>query len=108
MHLDEPHVPTPPASYLGTVTLTVNDPDGTGEPSSPSGDPLVPASGVGIHVKIHLISADGLEVAGRSGDPDYMPADWQARAIALINELRAATAIVQGLDAAPPSASPSV
>ena len=105
MHLIDPYVPSPPASYLGTVALTLNDPDGTGEPSSPSDDPLVPASGVAVRAEIHLISADGLEVATHRGDPHYMPSDWQARAIALIQELRVATAEIQGLAAAPPDPS---
>jgi hypothetical protein len=102
MHLTDPYVPSPPASYLGTVTLTLNDPDGTGEPSSPSDDPLVPASGVAVHAEIHLISADGLEVATHRGDPHYMGQDWQDRAIALVQEFRIATAEIQGVAVAPP------
>ena len=59
--------------------------------------------GVAVRAEIHLIDANGLEVATHRGDPHYMPADWQERAIALIQELRVATAEIQGLAAAPPA-----
>jgi hypothetical protein len=42
------------------------------------------------------------EVAARTGDPHYMPEDWQDRAIALVQELRAATALIHDVSAAPP------
>lgn len=100
MHLIDPYVPKT-ASYLGMVTLTVDDYDGT-EQESPSDDHLAGHSGVSVRAEIRLISADGYQVATRKGDPHYMPEDWQNRAIALVQELRVATAEIQELEAAPP------
>jgi hypothetical protein len=89
MHLQDPYVATP-ADHLGHVTLTLVDVDGV-------------EANITVRADVRLMDAEWNQVAVRTGNPDYMPADWQARAVALIQELRAATAIVQGLDAAPPS-----
>ena len=89
MHLEDPYV-APTADHLGNVTFTLNDLDGT-EPN------------ITVRAEIRIMDADWNQVATRSGVPHYMPADWQARAIALIQEFRVATADLQGLAAAPPT-----
>ena len=88
MHLQDSYVATP-ADHVGHVTLTLNAPDGT-------------ESRITVRAEIRLMDADWNQVATRTGDPHYMPADWQARAIALIQEFRVATADLQELEAAPP------
>jgi hypothetical protein len=88
MHLDDPYVPTP-ADHLGNVTLTLVDVDGV-------------EANITVRADIRLMDAEWNQVAVRTGLPDYMPADWQTRAIVLIQELRAATAVVQEVDPAPP------
>jgi hypothetical protein len=88
MHLQDPYVATA-ADHLGYVTLKIDDPDGT-EPH------------ITVRAEIRLMDDDDNQVAVRTGLPDYMPADWQTRAIVLIQELRAATAVVQEVDPAPP------
>ena len=90
MHLEDPYVATP-ADHLGYVTLKIDDPDGT-EPH------------ITVRAEIRLMDDDGTQVAARKGDPHYMPSDWQERAIALIQELRAATALIHDVSAAPPPA----
>ena len=91
MHLQDPYV-TSPADHLGRVIVTIDDRDGT-EPN------------LEIRADIRLMDDAGHQVADRVGTPHYMPADWQARAMALIQEFRAATAEIQGLAAAPPDPS---
>ena len=97
MHLQDPYVASP-ATHLGYVTITIDDQDGT-EPH------------IGVRAEIRLMDADWNQVATRRGDPrHFMSEDWQARAIALTQELRVAIAEIQELDAAPPelaSTSPS-
>ena len=88
MHLQDPYVPTP-ADHLGNVTLTVVDIDGT-EPR------------ITVRAEIRLMNDDQNEVAARNGDPHYMPEDWQERATVLIQEFRAATALIHDVSAAPP------
>jgi len=88
MHLQDPYVATP-ADHLGYVTLNIDDPDGT-EPH------------ITVRAEIRLMNDDQNEVAARKGDPHYMPADWQERAISLIEEFRAATALIHDVSAAPP------
>ena len=89
MHLQDPYVPTP-ADHLGNVTLTVVDIDGT-EPS------------ITVRAEIRLMDVEWNQVATRTGDPrHYMPEDWQERAISLIEEFRAATALIHDVSAAPP------
>jgi hypothetical protein len=89
MHLQDPYVATP-ADHLGCATLTLVDVDGT-EPS------------ITVRAEIRLMDADWNQVATRTGDPrHYMPEDWQDRAIALVQELRAATALIHDVSAAPP------
>jgi hypothetical protein len=97
MHLQDPYV-SPTADHVGHVTLTLNAPDAT-------------ESRITVRAEIRLMDADWNQVATRTGDPrHFMSEDWQARAIALIQEFRVATAEIQELDAAPPelaSTSPS-
>jgi hypothetical protein len=88
MHLEDPYVPTP-ADHLGNVTLTLVDVDGV-------------EANITVRAEIRLMDAEWNQVATRTGDPHYMPEDWQNRAIALVQELRVATAEIQELDAAPP------
>ena len=89
MHLEDPYVPTP-ADHLGNVTLTLVDVDGV-------------EANITVRAEIRLMDAEWNQVATRTGDPrHYMPSDWQERAIALVQELRVATAEIQELDAAPP------
>ena len=88
MHLQDPYVP-PEADHLGYVTLTLDDQDGT-EPE------------ISVRAEIRIMDADWNHIATRRGDPHYMPEDWQERAIALIQELRAATALIHDVSAAPP------
>ena len=88
MHLQDPYVPTQ-ADHLGYLSLTIGDQDGTSER-------------VIIRAETRLMNSDQNEVAARSGEPDYMPADWYDRAIALVQELRTATAEIQGVAASPP------
>lgn len=88
MHLEDPYVPTP-ADHLGNVTLTLVDVDGV-------------EANITVRADIRLMDVEWNQVAVRTGLPDFMPADWQERAIALIQELRVATASLQGLTAAPP------
>jgi|TARA_R110002020_G_scaffold978_1_gene4758 hypothetical protein len=90
MHLQDPYVASP-ADHLGYVTITIDDQDGT-EPH------------IGVRAEIRLMDDDGTQVAARTGDPHYMPEDWQERAIALIQEFRAATALIHDVSAAPPPA----
>lgn len=103
MHLQDPYVAAA-ADHLGYVTMSISDHNGT-------------EARISVRAEIRLMDDDGNEVAARLGEPHYMPAEWQARAIALVQELRVATASLQGLTAAPPelastspsaSASPSV
>jgi len=89
MHLQDPYVPTP-ADHLGNVILTLVDVDGV-------------EANITVRAEIRLMDDEWNQVAVRTGLPDYMPADWQTRAIVLIQELRAATAVAQELDPAPPS-----
>jgi hypothetical protein len=86
MHLEDPYVPSP-ADHLGNVTLTLVDVDG---------------ENITVRAEIRIMDADWNKVATRTGNPHYMPADWQARAFALIQEFRVATAEIQGLAAEPP------
>ncbi|PCH83461.1 MAG: hypothetical protein COC02_04020 [Rhodospirillaceae bacterium] len=88
MHLEDPYVPAP-ADHLGNVTLTLVDVDGV-------------EANITVRAEIRLMDAEWNQVATRTGDPHYMPEDWQNRAIALVQELRVATAEIQELDAAPP------
>ena len=88
MSLQDPYVPTP-ADHLGNVTLTLVDVDGV-------------EANITVRADIRLMDAEWNQVAVRTGLPDFMPADWQTRAIVLIQELRAATAVVQEVDPAPP------
>jgi hypothetical protein len=88
MHLEDPYVPTP-ADHLGNVTLTLVDVDG---------------ENITVRAEIRIMDADWNKVATRTGAPHYMPSDWQERAIALIQELRAATALIHDVSAAPPPA----
>ena len=74
MHLQDPYV-SPTADHVGHVTLTLDAPDAT-------------ESRITVRAEIRLMDADWNQVATRTGDPHYMPADWQARAIALIQEFR--------------------
>jgi len=90
MHLQDPYVATS-ADHLGYVTMTIDDQDGT-EPH------------ITVRAEIRLMNDDQNEVAARTGDPHYMPEDWQERAIALIQEFRAATALIHDVSAAPPPA----
>jgi len=90
MHLQDPYVATS-ADHLGYVTMTIDDLDGT-EPR------------ITVRAEIRLMNDDQNEVAARTGDPHYMPQDWQERAIALIEEFRAATALIHDVSAAPPPA----
>jgi hypothetical protein len=90
MHLQDPYVATS-ADHLGYVTMTIDDLDGT-EPH------------ITVRAEIRLMNDDQNEVAARTGDPHYMPEDWQERAIALIQEFRAATALIHDVSAAPPPA----
>ena len=90
MHLQDPYVATS-ADHLGYVTMTIDDLDGT-EPR------------ITVRAEIRLMNDDQNEVAARTGDPHYMPQDWQERAIALIAEFRAATALIPDVSAAPPPA----
>ncbi len=89
MHLQDPYV-SRPADHLGRVTITIDDRDGT-EPNTE------------MRAEIRLMDAEGNQVADRSGQPDHMPAEWKARAIALLQEFRVATAEIHGIDAAPPA-----
>ena len=89
MHLQDPYVPTP-ADHLGNVTLTLVDVDGV-------------EANITVRADIRLMDTEWNQVAVRTGLPDYMPADWQTRAIVLIQELRAATAIAQEVEPAPPT-----
>jgi hypothetical protein len=88
MHLQDPYVASP-ADHLGYVTMTIDDQDGT-EPR------------ITVRAEIRLMDDNQNEVAARTGDPHYMPEDWQDRAIALVQELRAATALIHDVSAAPP------
>jgi len=88
MHLDDPYVPTA-ADHIGYLSLTIGDQDGT-------------APRITIRAETRLMNSDQNEVAARSGEPHYMDQDWHDRARALVQELRAATAEIQELDAAPP------
>ena len=88
MHLQDPYVPTP-ADHLGHVTLTVVDIDGA-------------EANITVRADVRLMDAEWNQVAVRTGLPDFMPADWQTRAIVLIQELRAATALIHDVSAAPP------
>jgi len=90
MHLQDPYVATP-ADHLGYVTMTIDDQDGT-EPH------------ITVRAEIRLMDADWNQVAVRTGLPDFMPADWQERATVLIEEFRAATALIHDVSAAPPPA----
>ena len=90
MHLQDPYVATS-ADHLGYVTMTIDDLDGT-EPR------------ITVRAEIRLMNDDQNEVAARTGDPHYMPQDWQERAIAWIEEFRAATALIHDVSAAPPPA----
>jgi hypothetical protein len=89
MHLQDPYVATS-ADHLGYVTMTIDDQDGT-EPR------------ITVRAEIRLMDDNQNEVAARTGDPHYMPEDWQDRAIALVQELRAATALIHDVSAAPQS-----
>ena len=89
MHLEDPYVPTP-ADHLGNVTLTVVDIDGA-------------EANITVRADVRLMDAEWNQVAVRTGLPDFMPADWKTRAIVLIQELRAATAVAHEVDPAPPS-----
>jgi hypothetical protein len=89
MHLQDPYVPTP-ADHLGHVTLTLVDVDGV-------------EANITVRAEIRLMDDDRNQVATRTGDPrHYMPADWQERATVLIQEFRAATALIHDVSAAPP------
>jgi len=90
MHLQDPYVPTP-ADHLGHVTLTLVDVDGV-------------EANITVRADVRLMDAEWNQVAVRTGLPDYMPADWQERATVLIQELRAATALIHDVSAAPPPA----
>jgi hypothetical protein len=90
MHLQDPYVATS-ADHLGYVTMTIDDQDGT-EPR------------ITVRAEIRLMNDDQNEVAARNGDPHYMPEDWQERATVLIQEFRAATALIHDVSAAPPPA----
>ena len=90
MHLQDPYVPTP-ADHLGNVTLTVVDIDGA-------------EANITVRADVRLMDAEWNQVAVRTGLPDFMPADWQTRAIVLIQEFRAATALIHDVSAAPPPA----
>ena len=90
MHLQDPYVATS-ADHLGYVTMTIDDLDGT-EPR------------ITVRAEIRLMNDDQNEVAARTGDPHYMPEDWQERATVLIQEFRAATALIHDVSAAPPPA----
>ena len=89
MHLEDPYV-APTADHIGHVSLRLDVHDGTD-------------AKITVRAEIRLMDADWNQVATRTGDPHYMPEEWQARAIALIQELRVATAEIQGLAAAPPT-----
>ena len=89
MHLQDPYVATP-ADHLGYVTMSIGDRNGT-------------EARITVRAEIRLMDADWNQVATRTGDPrHFMSEDWQARAIALIQEFRVATAEIHELDAAPP------
>jgi hypothetical protein len=88
MHLQDPYVASP-ADHLGYVTMAIDDQDGT-EPH------------ITVRAEIRLMDDDRNQVAARTGDPHYMPEDWQARATVLIQEFRAATALIHDVSAAPP------
>ena len=90
MHLQDPYVPTP-ADHLGHVTLTLVDVDGV-------------EANITVRADVRLMDAEWNQVAVRTGLPDYMPADWQERATVLIQEFRAATALIHDVSAAPPPA----
>ena len=90
MPLQDPYVATS-ADHLGYVTMTIDDLDGT-EPR------------ITVRAEIRLMNDDQNEVAARTGDPHYMPEDWQERATVLIQEFRAATALIHDVSAAPPPA----
>jgi uncharacterized cupin superfamily protein len=69
--------------------MAIDDQDGT-EPH------------ITVRAEIRLMDDDRNQVAARTGDPHYMPEDWQARATVLIQEFRAATALIHDVSAAPP------
>ena len=88
MHLQDPYVPTP-ADHLGHVTLTLVDVDGV-------------EANITVRADIRLMDAEWNQVAVRTGDPHFMPADWRERARVLVQEFRAAAAVIHEIDAAPP------
>ena len=90
MHLEDPYI-APTADHVGHVTLTVVDMDGV-------------EANITVRADVRLMDAEWNQVAVRTGLPDFMPSDWQARAIALIQEFRVAVADIHELDAAPPTA----
>ena len=99
MHLEDPYVPNI-ADHLGYVNITIDDHVSSSAPSDTHGGTEPRTT---VRAEIRIMDADGNQVATRTGVPHYMPAEWQARAIALIQELRVATAEIQGLAAAPPT-----